>query len=48
MPRIVISGWGNKQSAIRESNQGGNKVQKSTPNLLNGDTVGWFPFPQQG
>ena len=33
---IVLSGWGNKQSVIREKNQGRNQVAKRTTNLLNG------------
>ena len=33
----MISGWGNTQSVIRESNQGENKVIESTVGLLSGD-----------
>lgn len=34
---IVIGGWGNSKSVIREANQGHNRVQASTRNILNRD-----------
>ena len=37
MYEIVISGWGNTQSVIRQSNQGASEAVTSTPNLLSGD-----------
>eukprot|EP01052_Picozoa_sp_SAG31_P028546 SAG31_NODE_2765_length_5123_cov_4.714541_2_plen_970_part_00 len=34
---IVLSGWGNTRSAIRESNQGANRVEIESVGLLSGD-----------
>ena len=39
---IVLSGWGNTQSVIRQSNQGANEVIQATPDLLDGDA--YLPF----
>merc|ERR1712072_1609455 len=39
---IVLSGWGNKQSVIRESNQGRNQVTKATVGLLSQNSVKSF------
>jgi hypothetical protein len=39
---IVLSGWGNTQSVIRQSNQGSNEVIQATPDLLDGDA--YLPF----
>jgi hypothetical protein len=36
---IVLGGWGNTQSVIRESNQGRNQVVVPTPGLVSGDEM---------
>ena len=39
---IVIGGWGNRQSVIRQSNQGRNEVTKATPGIVSGSKARRF------